>query len=179
MTARRSINPYQIFRSGTGPRQTRLIENLSAPEKRASSPVIGCGKWSRSTRRTIRACAVEGSIFPGQSRALGRIEAARALDGWRPRAENSWYEAIEKGEPLDEDAPVILRPALSAEAPAAWYVEDGSGRAIALLKNRAAFDRSGEFFAIGYLGVEPDQGSSFMREPPFQELLGKFRSGQR
>src|SRR5271166_1625749 len=33
MTARRSINPYQIFRSGTGPRQTRLIENLSAPEK--------------------------------------------------------------------------------------------------------------------------------------------------
>jgi len=74
---------------------------------------------------------------------------------------------------------VILRPALSAEAPAAWYVEDGSGRAIALLKNRAAFDRSGEFFAIGYLGVEPDQGSSFMREPPFQELLGKFRSGQR
>lgn len=127
----------------------------------------------------IRACAVEGSIFPGQARALGRIEAAGALDGWRPRAENSWYEAIEKGEPLDEDAPLILRPALSAEAPAAWYVEDGSGRAIALLKNRAAFDRSDEFFAIGYLGVEPDQGSSFMRQPPFQELLGKFGSGQR
>ena len=64
---------------------------------------------------------------------------------------------------------MILRPAVPIEFPARWYVEDGSGRAVAFVANQAVFGPS-QILARGYLGREPDVSSSFMQEK-FRELL--------
>jgi hypothetical protein len=111
----------------------------------------------------LRECAVVDSIFPGQPRKLGLVERGRGLEGWRPNRETSWYGDIARGRTFDETAPLMLRPAVSGEAPASWYVEDGSGRAIAFLANQIRFSPS-RTLAIGYLGRELDPGSSFMRK---------------
>jgi len=69
---------------------------------------------------------------------------------------------------MSETEPMLRRPAVSGESPACWYIEDGSGRAIAFVKNRHIFHAS-QTLAIGYLGWVPDTQSSFMQET-FPEL---------
>jgi hypothetical protein len=114
-------------------------------------------------------CAVLASVFPGQSRKLGFIE----LSDWKPDRATSWYNKIVAGQTLDETAPLILRPTVSGESPACWYIEDGSGRAIAFVANQTRFDSS-QTLAIAYLGRQPDPGSSsFMQAGPFRELLAR------
>jgi hypothetical protein len=116
----------------------------------------------------LRECAVDVRIFPGQSRRLGLVSAGELAD-WRPDRPTSWYEGIAGGQTFDETAPMLLRPAVSGESPACWYIEDGSGRATAFIANQRIFDPS-RTLAIGYLGRQPDPLSSFMRER-FRELL--------
>jgi hypothetical protein len=120
------------------------------------------------TMSDLRECAVV-DIFPGQSRKLGLVERAGGLFGWKPNRGTSWYDNIVRGQTLDETAPLMLRPAVSGESPASWYIEDGSGRAIAFVANQILF-RSSQILAIGYLGREPDPRSSFMQQH-FPELL--------
>jgi hypothetical protein len=120
------------------------------------------------TMSDLRECAVDAGIFPRQSRKLGLI-AGGELDGWKLKCDKSWFEPIARGQTLDENAPMLLRPAVSGESPACWYVEDGSGRAVAFVGNQHIFDQS-QTLAIGYLGRKPDPESSFMREK-FPELL--------
>jgi hypothetical protein len=115
-------------------------------------------------------CAVHGGIFPGQSRKLGLVCSAE-LAGWKPDRDRPWCRAIAEGHTLDETAPMLLRPAVSEESPACWYIEDGSGRAVAFVANQHKFDPSRPL-AIGYLGCRPDPDSSFMRKK-FSELLRK------
>src|SRR5258706_4745135 len=118
----------------------------------------------------LRQCAVLAEIFPGQPRALGLIEKVGVLASWSPDRATSWFPSIAAEKSLGDEEPFILRPALATEAPADWYVEDGSGRVIALLANQAAFSTL-ETVAFAYLGREPDETSSFMRAAPFKELL--------
>jgi hypothetical protein len=120
------------------------------------------------TMSDLRECAVDVKIFPGQSRKLGLVGAGE-LVGWKLKCDNSWYEGIARGRTFDETAPMLLRPAVSVEFPARWYIEDGSGRAIAFVANQHIFDPS-QTLAIGYLGSQPDPRSSFMQEK-FRELL--------
>jgi hypothetical protein len=120
------------------------------------------------TMSDFRECAVHSDIFPGQSRKLGLVGAGELL-GWKLRCDKPWYEGISRGETLNEAAPMLLRPAVSGEFPARWYIEDGSGRATAFVANQQIFDPS-RTLAIGYLGRKPDPNSSFMREK-FPELL--------
>jgi hypothetical protein len=115
----------------------------------------------------LRECAVLGSIFPGQPRELGLVERAGRLAGWRPDRETSWYDDILQGRTFDDAAPLILRAAVRGEAPASWYVEDGSGRAIAFLANQILYGT--RTLAIGYLGRVPDPLSCFIAQRP--ELL--------
>jgi len=117
----------------------------------------------------LRECAVLDRMFPGQPRALGDIEDAGGLRGWKPDRLTSWYDDVLRGKTFDEYAPLILRPAVRCEADAKWYVEDGSGRAVAMLSNRGAFKPT-QILAVGYLGREPDPDSSFMKNS-FRELL--------
>jgi hypothetical protein len=125
------------------------------------------------TMSDLRECAVADDIFPGQSRKLGFVEHTGGLVGWKPNRETSWYDNIVRGQTFDETAPLMLRPAVSGEFPACWYIEDGSGRAIALVANQILFDPS-QTLAVGYLGCEPDSRSSFMQEH-FWELLQRGR----
>ncbi len=116
----------------------------------------------------LRECAVYGGIFPGQSRKLGLV-GADELAGWKPDRDCAWHSDIVEGRTLAETAPMLLRPAVSAEAPACWYIEDGSGRAVAFVANQRIFDPS-RILAIGYLGRKPDPESSFMCKE-LRELL--------
>jgi hypothetical protein len=102
--------------------------------------------WDRVelTLSDLRECAVLDRIFPGQLRKLGDIEQTGCVLDWKSRRDcNSkdpaWYVPICSGRALDETEPLILRPAVESEKPARFYVEDGSGRAIALLQNHTRF----------------------------------------
>ena len=79
------------------------------------------------------------------------------------------YRDVVNGLTFDDTAPFLLRPALRSEWPASWYVEDGSGRAVALVANQDRF--GSQVVAIGYLGSKPDQKSEFMQREPFRQLL--------
>lgn len=116
----------------------------------------------------LRECAVVANLFPGQSRKLGCVERAGGLVGWRPNRETAWHQKIVAGQTFLEGAPLLLRPAVSGEFPARWYIEDGSGRAVSFLANQSQF-RPGQTLAIGYLGQQADLQSSFMLEN-FREL---------
>lgn len=60
---------------------------------------------------------------------------------------------------------MIIRPSVRSEEPAKWYIEDGSGRALALLQRVL---RNGEMYRTGwaYVGLEPDIRSSFIASRP-------------
>jgi len=120
------------------------------------------------TLSSLGECAVDTSIFPGQSRKLGLVGAGELIC-WKLKCDKSWYGGIARGRTLDETAPMLLRPAVRGESPASWYIEDGSGRAIAFIANQHIFDPS-RTVAIGYLGCRPDLHSSFMQQK-FPELL--------
>ncbi len=58
-----------------------------------------------------------------------------------------------------------MRPVLKSEAPAKWYLEDGSGRALALLQRILRYGEAGRT-AWAYLGHEPDERSAFFKLHP-------------
>jgi len=116
----------------------------------------------------LRECAVDVNIFPGQPRRLGLVGAAE-LFRWTQSCENAWYKDIARGQILEPNTPMLLRPAVSDESPASWYIEDGSGRAVAFVANQHLF-AAALTVTIGYLGRTPDPHSSIMRER-FRELL--------
>jgi hypothetical protein len=64
---------------------------------------------------------------------------------------------------------MILRTAVASERPARWYIEDGSGRGMALVAC-AGLHSPDEITAHGYLAVIPDPMSRFMKDN-FAELL--------
>jgi hypothetical protein len=136
-----------------------------------SGILAGYKEWNKVglTIQDLEQCAVYVGILRGQPRALGQIHKA-ALENWTPDRETTWYDAIARGQPLESSAPLILRPALTAEKPAQWYVEDGSERAVAFVKYARLFSPS-NVVAIAYLGIVPDHDSTFMNKNPFNELL--------
>jgi hypothetical protein len=123
------------------------------------------------TLSDLRESAVVADIFPNQSRKLGLIESAGQLSGWKPKPERSWYSNVVNGHAFDETAPFLLRPALRNECPASWYIEDGSGRAVAIVANQQKF--SSQVVGIGYLGRKPEMSSAFMQRDPFRELSSR------
>ena len=135
--------------------------------------LAGYMKWNKVELAIpdLSQCAVvvDIDIFPGRSRALGEADKA-ALEKWTPEPEPAWYGHIVLGQPLRPSDPLILRPALTGEPGAKWYVEDGSGRAVALVKFARLFSPL-NVVATAYLGVIPDPDSRFMKKSPFNELL--------
>jgi hypothetical protein len=126
----------------------------------------------------FRECAVVSGIFAGQMhRQLGLIEQNGGLANWEEklfqhlgnRQGPSWFDYIKHGGILADSAPFLLRPSVSRERPARWYLEDGSGRAVTFVANAKAFAPL-ETVATGFLGTVPDASSTFMRTH-FAELL--------
>ena len=79
-------------------------------------------------------CAVVNSIFPGEPQVLGQLALRGKLAEWLPTGAPEWWRLIGNGSDLKIESALIVRPAVQSEAPAKWYLEDGSGRSIALLQ---------------------------------------------
>ena len=76
-------------------------------------------------------CAVVNHIFRGGPQALGQLLLRGKLAEWIPTGAPEWWPLIGSGSELDIESALIARRALKSEAPAKWYLEDGSGRALA------------------------------------------------
>jgi hypothetical protein len=108
-------------------------------------------------------CAVVDSIFPREPQALGQLALLGKLAEWLPTGAPEWWRLIGNGSGLDVESALIVRPAIKSEAPAKWYIEDGSGRALALLQRILRYGETGRT-ARAYLGHEPDELSPFMKD---------------
>lgn len=149
---------------------------LSAAHYKHGIPA-GFTEWVRVslTVDDLRECAVVDTIsseLASGTRDLGTLEADGRLAAWRPRSPApAWLSSLEIGTPLSAEEPLLLRPAVPIEAPAKWYLEDGSGRATAIVANAGRFD-SKLPVAYGLLGAVADPSSTFMSSR-FKELLSK------
>lgn len=162
--------PIPDFPSWNWSQADEIDEAMDSEHLKAGVPA-GYLLWDKVglTIPVLRDCAVFADIFPRQSRKLGLIERDGQLRAWRPKPERAWYRDVVNGHAFDDSAPFLLRPALKSEWPASWYIEDGSGRAVALVADQHKF--ASQVVGIGYLGRKPDPNSGFMRREPFRELL--------
>lgn len=110
-------------------------------------------------------CAVVNHIFPRKPQALGQLVLLGKLAEWLPTGAPEWWQLIGNGSQLDAESALIVRPALPSESPAKWYLEDGSGRALALLQRILRYGEVGRT-AWAYLGYEPDERSAFIQSHP-------------
>jgi hypothetical protein len=108
-------------------------------------------------------CAVVNRIFPGEPRALGQLLLRGRLAEWFPIGTPRWWRQLANGSDFDEESALIVRPALKCEAPARWYLEDGSGRALALLQRILRYGET-ERTARAYVGYVADERSTFIKD---------------
>ena len=112
--------------------------------------------------------AIVSHIFPSEPQKLGLLVSRPVFQQWRPNGNPEWFAPLDGGQPFPTEWAMILRPAVSSENPAEWYIEDGSGRAICFLR-RLMRESDCTHCAYGYLGKSPDPKSQFIRSHP--ELL--------
>lgn len=115
----------------------------------------------------IADCAIVNHIFPGQPQALGRIDQTHIAKS-KPNGNPEWWGALSSGSDIPREWALILRPTVASELPAKWYIEDGSGRALALFQ-RMLVNQELWRTAYAYLGIIPDEDSHFIQKRP--ELL--------
>jgi hypothetical protein len=77
----------------------------------------------------------------------------------------TWWWDIGSGSELGVESVLIVRPALMSEKPAKWYIDDGSGRALALLQRILRYGEIGRTAWV-YIGDEPDGLSDFIKKNP-------------
>jgi len=114
-------------------------------------------------------CAIYNGIFPGQPQSLAQLVLIGKVAGWSPDRPTDWLNSIRAGIEQGSGSPLIVRPSVRSEAPAKWYVEDGSGRVLALLQRILGHGELSRT-AWAYVGLEPDIRSSFISSRP--ELWG-------
>lgn len=125
--------------------------------------ITGYLSWTFSTVAIgdLRRCAVVNHAIPGTQRCLGRLEGTSELRSWLPNRGTNWYERLSAGGALTPEEPLLLRRSVQCEAPADWYLEDGSGRALAIIK--AARHSVDSVVGYAYVGNVPDFMSTFMQ----------------
>jgi hypothetical protein len=124
--------------------------------------IAGYLSWAFSvvTVRDLRRCAVVCGAIPDAPRCLGQLEGTGSLQSWQPHQATSWYERLSTGGLLTAEEPLLLRRSVPSESPADWYLEDGSGRGLAIIK--ASRHSADSVVAYAYVGVVPDRASTFM-----------------
>ncbi len=110
-------------------------------------------------------CAIVNHIFKGQPQALSLLFTRGVVETWKPIGDKEWYAPLEGGGSFPPAWAMIMRPSVRSEQPAKWYVEDGSGRALCLVRSMLRRAESWRV-AYGYLGVVPDGRSSFIQSRP-------------
>ena len=133
--------------------------------------ISGYRSWTFSalTLDDLRECAIVAGVIPNHPPHLGKLESTLALRDWRPDRETDWYERLSLGAVLSQNAPLVLRLSVRSEHPAKWYIEDGSGRALAIMQ-AASSHVADQVVAYGYIAENPDYASTFM-QCRFSELL--------
>src|ERR1035437_4433388 len=124
------------------------------------------------TIEDLRCCAVVTAICPRDAhgvavRDLGSIERMGCAN--LPQCQTTWSGHLAAGGCQSRDEPMILRRAVGSELPAGWYIEDGSGRAMALVAC-AGRHPPDEIVAYCYLADVSDPPSRIMQDK-FPELL--------
>lgn len=112
-------------------------------------------------------CAIVNHIFPGQPQALGRIDQSLIAKS-KPTGNPEWWGPLSSGSDIPREWALILRSTVVSERPAKWYIEDGSGRALALFQRMLVYQELWRT-AHAYIGIIPDEGSHFIQNRP--ELL--------
>jgi hypothetical protein len=121
------------------------------------------------SRNDLLQCAIWNGIFKNLPQTLSVLVNCPQFKQWCPNEKTKWFDLLESGQPYPNDWPLILRPAKKSEAPAKWYIEDGSGRTICYLRRLLNHpEENGK--AKAYLGEEIDWSSHFMKEH-FREFL--------
>lgn len=110
-------------------------------------------------------CAIVNHIFPDHPQALSHLIAQGVVETWVPIGQPEWWKPLSSGRNLACEWALILRPAVANERPAKWYIEDGSGRALALVQ-RVLRNGDTVLAACAYLGVVPDERSPFIQSRP-------------
>jgi len=110
-------------------------------------------------------CAVVKGIFPGQPQVLSQLVLLGKIANWFPNGAPKWWMQIANGAELDVESAMIARPATKSEQPAKWYLEDGSGRALALLQRVLRYGEMDRTVWV-YLGSYPDERSAFFDSRP-------------
>ncbi len=125
-------------------------------------------------------CAIVNHIFPDLPQALNLIQDKGVIEIWRPpNLPNSseppeWWVPLSSGSNLPREWALILRPSTLTEKPAKWYVEDGSGRVLALAQHVLKYgDKTKTAYA--YLGVIPDENSPFIKSRPELSRIQELR----
>jgi hypothetical protein len=120
-------------------------------------------------RDELLRCAIWNGIdvFRGKSQALSILCIDPAFRNWQPKHSTEWFDVIEHGG-YDPTWIFILRPALASESPARWYIEDGTGRGICLLR-RLLRNPDDTTTVAAFVGIIPDAASAFIQQHP--ELL--------
>lgn len=135
--------------------------------------ISGFKHWQRVTlsQEGLRKCAIVNHIFPREQQVLSHLVSLSAFWSWRPNRPTEWYDRLNGGGPFSREWALILRPAVSSERPAVWYIEDGGGRAVCFLR-RLIRENDQTNVATGYLGEDPDFSSKFMASR-YPELLSR------
>ena len=110
-------------------------------------------------------CAIVNHIFPGEPQIIGQLLLRGKLAEWFPIGAPEWWRQLANGGEYDEESAFIVRPALKSEAPAKWYLEDGSGRALALLQRILRYGEANRT-AWAYVGYTADERSAFIKCRP-------------
>ena len=147
------------------------LDNSLAAQGFKHGILAGFAKWKsiELSRSDLMNCAIVNGIFPNLPQTLSILTQHEEFQNWRPNRTTGWFQRFEKGHAEISDWPLILRPAVKSEAPAKWYIEDGSGRAICFLRWLLRHPES-DAKAWGYLGVDSDKNSIFMQKH-FPQLL--------
>ncbi len=110
-------------------------------------------------------CAIVNHIFKGQPQSLSLLVLRGAIETWQPKGKPEWHEPLQRGDAFPHEWAIIIRPSVKSEHPAKWYVEDGAGRVLSLLQ-RMLGNAECWRVAYGYLGIIPDERSTFVRSRP-------------
>lgn len=135
--------------------------------------ISGFKHWQHLTlfKEDLLKCAIVNHIFPYEQQVLSHLVSRSTFQSWTPDRQTEWYDRLNGGGPFSREWALILRPAVSSERPAVWYIEDGGGRAVCFLR-RLIRESDQTSVATGYLGEDPDSSSKFMAQH-FRELLSQ------
>jgi hypothetical protein len=137
---------------------TNAIEAWLGQNGFKSGILSGFRSWAfvRMSKAAVLETAVVAEAEGGRGGRLGQMLASGTLAEWTPDRPTTWWHLVADGTPPGKELALIVRPALPGEK-ARWYVEDGTGRAMA-----AATRLPKDAWVYAYIGFDPESSSRWL-----------------